>query len=413
MRKFRDHADKLVDAHEKAVGEKKVPLNATLGVKHQIPKVVQEKMTKEDCVELLQRICKARPDIIISRDWFRKNSGIADSTWNRYFGKFNQFKQAAGIKLDRRANRLLLHLSKHSAADDLRKLNEKRRSYGDKYLKPKSGRWRTILLSGDTHDIQCDPFAQRVYLDVARRLGTAQGCGAITDVFHLGDLYDCPEFSRYDTDPRDFDPVGRFRWVRDKHWKPLREFLPEAQFTLLEGNHELRISALIAAQTPAVKVVLSDFHGMTIPSFLGLDEWEVHYIANGDLAAVDFTKSGIKRELEKNYWVLYGCFLGCHYPTGQKKGMPGAHGHHHKLQIWPHHSPIFGAYSWVQLGSMCQRYATYTDGENWSNSFALVHVDTKTKAVNWEIIDAGQTQCMAAGKFYERRKNELLGKWDL
>ena len=391
----------------------KEPLNTKLGVKKQLPHWRQEKMTREDCMKRLKKLCVAHPDIIITRDWFRKNSGLADSTWTQFFGKFSQYKQAAGIKIERRANRLLLHVAKHSAADDLRALNKERRSYGAKYKKPKSGRWKTILLSGDTHDKECDPFAQRVYLDVARRLGTGEGCGILTNVFHLGDLYDLPEFGRYSVDPRQWDPVVRLRWVDREHWTPLRRFCPNEEFTLLEGNHELRVSALLAAQTPAVKVVLSDLHGMTIPSFLGLDKYEVNYIANGDLAAVDFTKASVKRELERNYHILYDCFLGCHYQTGQKKGMPGGHGHHHSWKVWTHHSPIFGQYQWMQMGGMHYRYATYADGENWSNNFALVHIDTKTKSVQWEVIDVGRTQAMAAGVFYERQPKELLGKWDV
>ena len=388
----------------------KTPLNTKLGVKKQISKARQDKMTRKDCISLLKRLCEATPDVIITRDWFRKNSGIADATWTAFFGKFSQFKQAAGIKIERRANRLLLHVAKHSAADDLRALNAERRSYGKKYLKPKSGRWKTILLSGDTHDKECDPFAQRVFLDVARRLGSGEGCGVLTDVFHLGDLYDVPEFGRYTVDPRQWDPVGRIKWVDLEHWVPLRNFCPNEEFTLLEGNHELRISALLAAQTPAVKVVLSDLHGMTIPSFLGLDKYEVNYVANGDLAAVDFTKANVKKELERNYHILYDCFLGCHYPTGQSKGLPGAHGHHHKHIVWSHDSPIFGSYEWHQLGAMHHRYATYADGERWNNGMSLVHIDTKTKSVEFEYIVVGPTSCMAAGVFYERRKNELLGK---
>lgn len=392
------------------MGKKNLPLNTKLGVGPQLSKKVLDQMDREHCIQLLRQLCEERPDVVISRDWFRKNSGIPDSVWTQFFGKFSEYKQAAGIKVGRRANRLLLNVAKHSSADDLRSLNEERRSYGKKYLKPKSGRWRTILLSGDTHDKECDPFAQRIYLDVARRLGSGEGCGILTDVFHLGDLYDLPEFGRYDVDPRTWDPVGRIRWVDHNHWKPLRKFCPKEEFTLLEGNHEFRVGALLAAQTPAVKTVLSDLHGMTIASFLGLDKYKVNYVANGDLAAVDFTKSDVKKELERNYHILYNCFLGCHYSTGQRKGLPGAHGHHHKHLVWTHDSPVYGAYEWHQLGGMHYRFATYADGEKWNNGFALVHIDVKTKAVGFEYIVVGPTQCMAAGVFYERRKDELLGK---
>lgn len=388
---------------------KKKPLNTKLGVRKKLPKRLQDKMNRAGCIKLLQKLCKERPDIIITRDWFRKNSGIADATWTQFFGKFSQFKQAAGIKVERRANRLLLNVAKHSAADDLRAMNKERRSYGDKYLKPKSGRWKTMLVSGDNHDKMTDPFAQRVFLDVARRLGSGEGCGILTDVVHLGDLYDTPEFSRFNVDPREWDPVGRIKWVEKEHWEPLRKYCPREEFTFLEGNHCLRISGMIAAQTPAVRVVLSDIHGMTISKFLGLDKYEICYIANGDLAAVDFTKSDVKKELERNFKIFYDCFLLCHYPTGKAKGMPGANGHHHVHKVWPVDSPIFRG-EWTQVGAMHRRYATYCDGERWNNGFFLAHIDTKSKSSDIEYISVGPTQAMAAGVFYERRPNELLGK---
>lgn len=397
---------KALKAHRQAADD--MPLNATLGVGAQIPQEVQAKMTQEDCIKLLQGICFSRPNYIVSRDYFRKHSGIGDRVWTQYFGKFNQFKQAANIKVSRRAEKLRLHVSKHSAADDLRATNKDRRSYCRRYLKPKDGRWKTILLCSDVHDIECDPFALRVYMDVAKRLGSTYGCDVITDIINGGDLYDLPEFSKHHVDPRKWDPVKRMNWVENNYWAPLDDYCPRVEKTLIEGNHEMRVNALLTAQTPAVKVVLADFHGMTIPKFLGLDRWEVNYIANGDLAAVDYSKAAMKKELLRNWKVFYDCFLVHHFLVGQKKGLPGVHGHHHKHLVWTHDSPQYGAYEWHQLGAMHIRYATYADGEKWNNGFSLVHIDTKTKAVEFEYIVVGSTQCVAAGQFYERTKKEFL-----
>lgn len=377
------------------------PLNTRLGVGPQIPEEEQEKMGPEDCIALLQAICESRPDVVVSRDWFRKNSGIADSTWTQYFGKFNHFKQAANVKIDRRANKLLLQVSRHSAADDLRRLNELRRSYDGKYEKPTGGRWRTMLVHFDVHDTEADAFCIRVLLDVARRLGRT-----ITDVVNGGDLYDAPEFGRYLVDPREWDPVRRFRWVQDEYLKPLREALPDAAFWLIEGNHEMRVNALLSAATPAVKVVLSDFHGFTIPEFFGLDKYEVNYISKADLAAVDYGDAATKKELRRNFKVFYETYLVHHFKEGQRKGMPGGHGHSHRYEVWSHESPQFGAYNWTQYGCVHGRHAAYMDGETFQNGFALVHIDTQTRSHVVEYVEVGQTQCIAAGKFYIREKDE-------
>lgn len=410
--KLKSFVRRAIDKHAQAIEEMKAdgrPLNSKLGVGPLISSAQQRKMTEGDCILLLQGLCAGNPTRVITRDWFRKNSGLLDETWNQYFGKFNVFKEAAGIKIDRRANKLLLSIARHKNADDLRALNGLRRSYNGKYEKKTSGRWRTLLLASDTHDHECDPFCLRVFLDVARRLGV-NGSGTITDFFHLGDLFDLPEFGKYNVDPRTWDPVGRMKWVYNEYLSPLRSYLGDIPFWLLEGNHELRVSALIATQTPAVLAVLADLHGMTIPKFLGLDRYEVNYVANGDLAAVDFRKVDQKKELERNWHIMYDCFLGCHYPSGRSKGFPGAHGHHHKHIVWPGDSPVYGAYEWHQLGAQHYRYATYADGQKWNNGFALVHIDTKTKATEFEYVTVGSTQCVAAGKHYVREKHELLGK---
>lgn len=391
---------KAISEHKKLGGGD--PLNTVLGVGPQVPKDEQAKMTADDCIALLQAVCIARPDVVVSRDWFRKNSGIADSTWHRFFGKsYTQFKQAANIKIGRRASRLLLQTSKHSAADDLRRLNTLRASYDGKYLKPTGGRWKTLLVHFDVHDLECDKFALRILLDVAKRLGRT-----ITDVVNGGDLYDCPEFGKYFVDPRQWDPVKRFRWVQDEYLIPLRHHLPDAAFWLIEGNHELRVNSLLAAAAPAVKVVLSDFHGFTMQKFFGLDRFEMNYISKADLAAVDFGQAAINKELQRNFKIFYECYLVHHFKTGQKKQMPGAHGHSHRHIVWPHESPMFGAYSWHQFGGMHNRTASYMDGETFDVGLGLIHIDTKTKSVQTEYCEVGETQAIMAGKHYVRKKDE-------
>lgn len=409
--KERALAKKILSAVRKAIAEHKKlgkeiektgqPLNATLGVGPQIPLDEQEKMDAADCVALLQAVCTARPDCVVSRDWWRKNSGIRDSTWSQFFGKFNRFKQAADIKIDRRANLLLLHTSKHSSADDLRQLNALCQSYDGKYTRDNGSRWKTMLVHFDVHDIHADKFAMRVMLDVARRLGPI-----ITDFVNGGDLFEAAAFSKYDTDPREWQPVRRFEWVRDEYLTPFRHYLPDAAFWLIGGNHDMRVCSLISTATPAVKVILSDFHGFTIPKFFGLDEFQMNYVCKADLASVDWGEAAMKKELRRNFKVFHESYLVHHYKDGQKKGMPGSNGHHHRHIVWPHESPIFGAYSWHQFGCLHTRQASYMDGETFDNGWALVHVDTKTKSVTTEYVEIGRTQAVAAGKHYIRQENE-------
>jgi len=47
----------------------------------------------------------------------------------------------------------------------------------------------------------------------------------------------------------------------------------------------------LADQTPALRAVLSDLHGMTVSKLLGLDEFGINYVAKADLGA--YTKRDI------------------------------------------------------------------------------------------------------------------------
>jgi hypothetical protein len=150
-------------------------------------------------------------------------------------------------------------------------------------------------------------------------------------------------------------------------------------------------------------VVLSDLHGFTIPSLLGLDKYEVRYVARADLAT--FNQGDLRRELSKNYEVFHNCFIVDHYPTGAERGVPGVNGHHHRYFSQTLHSLKYGSYRWDQLGSGHSRSATYCDGEKWNNGFMTVHIDTQREIpiMNYHFLE---DFCEIGGKFYHREETE-------
>ena len=405
----------VIRFHRKAVEAKQTeavakrgssPLSETLNMSGDYPQVpmdVQNEMSGDECCEILRAMVHTEPEKVISRNYFRNNSGIKESTWNRHFGTFEEFKRQAGIILSRGAHRLELHLARHASADIYRTLDEERRTYGTKYDKPRSSRWQTLLAFTDVHDVDCDPFALRVVLDTAKRLEHV-----IDTVIIGGDLFDLPEFGRYSQDPRDWDVVGRIKFVHEQVLRPLRKALPKAQIDLIEGNHEARLLRHVCDATPALKAVLSDLHGFTLAKLLKLDEYEVNYVAKGDLAARSWSERDHKAEVSKNWKVYHDCLIAHHFPEGRQKGFPGFHGHLHKHRVWSADSPLFGAYEWHQIGALHVRDASYTDAARWNNGFSLIHVDTDTKAVQFEYVTVGDTFALAAGKFYERRADEVV-----
>ena len=355
--------------------------------------------TAEDCCVELQRIANIDTTKVISRNYFRVHSDISESTWNRYFGTFEEFKRQAGIILSRHAHRLEKSIAKHASVDKLRDLNAEKRSFEGTYLRPSSKRWQSALVLADLHDRHCDPFYRRVALDTAARVQPEK-------VILNGDIFDLPEFSKHFQDPRTFNILDRIKWVH-AFLGDLRIAAPDAEITFVEGNHEARLLRHLSEQTPAMLTVLADLHGFTAAKLLGLDRYELNYVARMDLTA--FTEADIKGQLRKNYTVQWdGALLFGHFPDMRRMGIPGASGHHHRHEVWSAYSPVHGAWEWHQTGCGHQREASYCAGEKWQNGFLIAHCDTLTKRTQFEYVDLSHSAAMVGGKFYQRTDEEPI-----
>lgn len=354
-----------------------------------------EEWGAEECIAELKRIAEIDVEQIVSRNFFRNHSSISESTWNRYFGTFDEFKRQAGLKLSRYQHAHERNIAKHVSVDHYRQLNE-RQDWGTQYIRENSNRFKTVLTCSDLHDIEIDRFYLRVLIDVAERVQPDAIC-------FVGDIFDLAEFGKYGVDPREWDVVSRIKFVHDEIFAPLREACPNAQFDFVEGNHEARLIRQLADATPALRAVLSDLHGFTVAKLLGLDQFEINYIAKSDLGT--FSKTEFNKELAKNYKVYWDTVMCHHFPHARHMGMPGVNGHHHRHEIWSTYNPIFGPYEWHQLGAGHKREASYTEGEKWHNGFALINVDTQTKATNFDYIPITDF-AIAGGKWYHRHDTE-------
>lgn len=352
--------------------------------------------TPQDCVAELRRIAQIDEEKIISRNYFRNNAVCSESTWNRYFGTFEEFKRQAGLKLPRQVHHLEKNIAKHASVDHYRRMNIERMDYGDKYLRPSGDRFKTVLVASDLHDIECDPFFLRVLIDTAKRLQP--------DVICLnGDIFDLPEFGKYTVDPRDWNPVMRIQHVHKHVFAPLREACPDAQIDLIEGNHEFRLMRHLADQTPAMKAVLADLHGFTVAKLLQLDHFEINYIAKADLAA--YTATNVREEVARNYRVYFDTMLAHHFPEGASLGLPGVNGHNHKWLVKSLYNETYRSYQWVQGGCGHIQDASYCNGEKWNLEFNVAHVDTQNKQVIWDCIPLTDF-AVVGGQFYHRGEDE-------
>lgn len=357
-------------------------------------------MTKEDLVGILRDLQMANPGKNITRLFFRQETNIADSTWNRFFGTFSEFRRQAGIDMRRSQHALEKDIARHVASDHYRDFNE-RHEYGSKYKKNHNTRVSTIVGLADLHDQDIDPFYLRVAIEACRMIQP--------DVINLGgDIFDLPEFGRFAVDPREWDVVGRIKYVHDNILAPLREACPDSQIDFVEGNHEFRLLRHLADATPALKAVLSDLLGLTVPKILGLDQFEVNYIAKGDLAA--FSKADQKKEVEKSYVIYDNTVLVHHHPHARSWGMPGWNGHHHHWKVFHQKSAIFGPYQWVQLGCGHRARADYAEGEFWSLGFNICHYNKDTKSVLHEYVNVTDMACVG-GLYFYRNEDEMIGEF--
>ena len=354
--------------------------------------------TKQECINELKRIVEAEPEKVITRNYFRCNSNLAESAWNKHFGTFDEFKKQAGITLSRQQHQLERHIAKHASVDHYRAISEEAREYADKYVSKDSKRWKTILLASDLHDEEIDPFTLRVMIDTAQRVQP--------DVISLvGDVYDLAEFGKYGVDPREWDIVGKMKFAKENILRPLRKAAPKAQMDLIEGNHEARLVKHLAEQTPALRAVLSDLVGLRLVDLFGLSELEMNYVTKSDLSA--FTKRDKNDQLAQNYRIYYDTMLAHHFPYAKKFMLPGVNGHHHTHRCETINTIDRGSFEWHQLGGGHKRDASYCDGEKWSNGFMLAHIDTHKRQVAFDYCDTTNEFAVVGGKFYYRDpKNE-------
>lgn len=351
--------------------------------------------SKEECIDELKRIALENPELVITRNYFRNHAKISESAWNKHFGKFSEFKRAAGVMLTRHQARLELQIAKHASSIEYERLTKEKMEWNGKYKKPQGDRFQTIVICSDVHDVECDPFWRRTFIDSVKRIQPAK-------IIFNGDIFDLPEFGRYTVDPREWDVVERIQWVH-KFLEELRNICPDAEFVFIEGNHEFRLFRHLSESTPALKAVLSDLLDYNIPKLLGIDKYEINFIGQANLKA--FRESDIKKELSRNYWIGYDCILGHHFPEGRNLGYPGWNGHHHKHICYPEFSPRYGPYEWHQLGCGHKRQATFCDGEKWHTGFMIAHIDTQKLLTQFEYVHV-QDHAVIGGKWYIRNEDE-------
>lgn len=329
-------------------------------------------------------------DVPVTRDLYRAQGNFVDKEVCAVFGTFQELRRQAGLLPTREQQKLANNLAQHVSMDTRRVFTAEKRKWAGTYKKPSDTRWQTYMTCSDMHDIECDSFWRHVFIDTAKRIQP-------NIITINGDAIDLPEFSKYTVDPREWDVVGRIKWLHD-FLSDLRDACPNTQIDFIEGNHEHRLLKHLCEASPAMMSILGDLHGWTVSGILGLDKYEVNYIAPADLRPNK--KYEINSELGRNFKIYNGFLVKCHFPDAQRWNMPGLNGHHHKHVCKTFYCPVRGTFEWHQTGGGHVRKASYCNGEQWSNGFSIEHVDTKKQLVQFEYIDTTAQFCVVGGKFY-------------
>lgn len=355
--------------------------------------------TKESLLEEYYNLKADNPDKLITRNFFRSQTGIPESAYERIFGTFSEFSSAAGDRKHRIETKLTSLTARAASKEVIQALGEERLSYGGLYLRDRGkGNIRTVLGTSDWHDEEIDPFYERVLVDMVKRVQP--------DVICLGgDIFDCPEFGKYPVNPMKWDPVRRIRRGHETI-KKIREVAPDAQIDLIEGNHEARFLNYLKGVNSPMIPLLQNLHGMSLQDLFGLTQFQINYVAKADLHSTSETTLR-KAVEEKNYKIYYDALACHHHPWGKNLHLPGFNGHHHRHKVESKFSHDRQSYEWHQLGAGHVRRAEYTDAdETWNNGFVISHVYLPKKSVTFEYVDVGRDIAVGAGEYYVRTPAE-------
>lgn len=334
--------------------------------------------TKEDCIEDLRNLAKEITLGSITRNYYREHGKYSDSTWNSLVGSFQEFRRQAGLELTRHQHKMERSIAQHASHDHYKVYYEQQYApFFRKYEKPKVNEGiRRIMIISDLHDKECDEFTLATFIAECDRKQP--------DVIVLnGDVFDLLEFGKYSVDLREIDILGRFEYVWNNVFAPLRAACPDAQIDLVIGNHEFRLMRLLADATPNVRVLLSDVMGLELKDVFKLDDYQINLVSKFNLGT--FNAKDVESQLRTNYQIYYGCYVVCHEPDKNLMVMSGTNGHHHRLEqrsnAFP--DPTTGKIhqvTWVQTPAGHKSDAVYIQNMcKWNTGFleVIINVDEK------------------------------------
>lgn len=349
--------------------------------------------------EDLRRVFAIPRDILgpsASRDRYREHGHYSTSLAVYLFGIWAEFQRKAGIKESLGVRKVMHNISKTSRAQDVA-------SYAEECVTPWNGAYNKLDLEKDSvllqigsdfHSAFVDPFAMRVWLDIAKKY---QPDG----VRFNGDLVDFPKLSRHRQLPGHF--ALNLQQEIDSGVKIMadtRRAAPKADMKLVMGNHDIRLVTALADAAP----VFSTLRCLRFHELFKLDELQVGLVCRSNF--LNPSSQRRKHDVAQNFEVIAdGLFTIVHgFLCGKDSarkhmsrfGTNGTNGHLHSPEHVTMGSMSTGVLQWVQTPAMANPAAVgaeYLPGpieaHGWACGFLMARLFPKLRHVSLELVIVG------------------------
>ena len=255
----------------------------------------------------------------------------------------------------------------------------------------KEKRFTTAVLYGDTHV----PFEDAAAIKVVQ--------GVIRDVkpdilMNMGDLVDCFQISRFDSDPTQLDTLQANINGARSHLHQMAQIAPQAKRVLLEGNHEHRLSRCLASmqgghrQIAALEKVQE---AIQWPNLLQLDSIGWQWIPEREQSRT----SVVPKIITKHGNVVRKWSGWSGKGEWEKYGRSGASGHTHRMG-WFTHRDHNGNASWIETGCTCKLDAPYGIDFDWQQGCVVVTWNATQRLQQVEFVSIRDGQAMWRNREY-------------
>jgi hypothetical protein len=327
-----------------------------------------------------------------SRPRYREHGHYSEALVTYLIGDWAEFKRQAKIEDSLGVRTVRRNISKTTRAQDVM-------HYAEKHVKPWNGAYDFLDLTQDSILIQVgsdfhskfgDPFARRVWMDVAKK---HQPDG----VRYNGDVPDFPKLSRHRQLPGHFalDLQNEIN-LGVKLFADTREVTPDADHKYILGNHDIRLITALADATP----IFSSLDCLNFGELFKLDDLQIGLVARPSF--LNPSAKMRKRDISQNWETIANLFTIVHgFLTGKdapRKHMArfmryGTNAHLHDPQMISGGSDATGVHQWWQTPCMAHPpalAAEYMPGpidySGWAAGFGMFRLFPKHGFVTGHII---------------------------